>query len=75
MVLSNWANPSGCSESSECIVPMQTLHDFLLMAMMTFKERLFPGCVIFAVSHFVSEILDIKRLDMPFCGLLSVANV
>ncbi|KAJ8579327.1 hypothetical protein M405DRAFT_835924 [Rhizopogon salebrosus TDB-379] len=33
MVLSNWTNPSGCSESSERIAPMQTLHDFRGMAM------------------------------------------
>ncbi|KAJ8584904.1 hypothetical protein M405DRAFT_825990, partial [Rhizopogon salebrosus TDB-379] len=28
MVLSNWTIPSGCSESSERIAPMQTLYDF-----------------------------------------------
>ncbi|KAJ8581761.1 hypothetical protein M405DRAFT_831911, partial [Rhizopogon salebrosus TDB-379] len=58
MVLSNWTSPSGCSESSKCIAPMHTLHDFYRMAMMYLCDvqgkTFFPGCVIFAlVSHFV----------------------
>ncbi|KAJ8590639.1 hypothetical protein M405DRAFT_815943, partial [Rhizopogon salebrosus TDB-379] len=32
MVPSNWTIPSGCSESSERIAPMQTLQDFRRMA-------------------------------------------
>ncbi|KAJ8587834.1 hypothetical protein M405DRAFT_820777, partial [Rhizopogon salebrosus TDB-379] len=33
VVLSNWTSPSGCSESSECVAPMRTLHDFRRVTM------------------------------------------
>jgi hypothetical protein len=77
------SSPSGCSGNRECITPIRTLHE--CCRMMTFGHDLQMclgrGFVKFGydpllwVSHFVSEILDSERLDMHFCGLLSVANV
>ncbi|KAJ8590623.1 hypothetical protein M405DRAFT_815874 [Rhizopogon salebrosus TDB-379] len=55
MVPSKWTSPSGCSESSKCIAPMHTLHDFYRMAIIYLCD---------VQGKTLSRLCDI-RLDVP----------
>jgi hypothetical protein len=72
MVLSNWTIPSGCSESSERIAPMQTLYDFRrIIYLCEVQGKTLPRlCDIRPGVPLVSQILHSEGLYMPFRGSL-----